>query len=305
MKLSVIVPVYNVEATLMRCLNSLTRQSVKDMEIILVDDGSTDGSAALCKKFVECHDNARLISQTNRGLGAARNSGIATAQGEWLYFIDSDDELAPDTLRTVLDEAEKSHADIVEFPYQVENKDDNKTENNQLPEPIGVATDYDPMNYWLSTMAWRHTYAWNKLFRTALFSSIRWEEGVRFEDAFTLPLLLHQARNVRITNCGLYYYHKNAVGLSATADYRHTEQLLTAQWRVLKKLINKGKPFTEIHKKTLSTCYADLVNIQITALNQGASRAILPRLPYWQSPKLKLLHLIGFKNLARLCSFLS
>lgn len=305
MKLSIIVPVYNVEATVGRCLSSLTQQSVADAEIIIVDDGSTDGSMGVCRSFVEGRDNVRLISQPNRGLGAARNRGIAEAQGDWLYFIDSDDELAPDTLSAVLSEAEKSHADIVEFPFLTVRQGSKETLGNALPEPIGVPGDYDPMTYWLSTLAWRHTYACNKLFRASLFSSVKWAEGVRFEDSFTLPLLLNQAHRVRLTSRGLYYYYKNEAGLSATATYLHSEQLLTAQWRVLKQLISMDKSFVKANRKTLAIYYADVVNIQITALNQGASRALLPVLPYWQTPKLKLLHLVGFKMLARICSFLS
>lgn len=306
MKLSVVVPVYNVEATVMRCLDSLLCQNVPDMEIIMVDDGSTDGSAALCKSFAAAHDNARLLRQENRGLGAARNSGIAEAQGEWLYFIDSDDELAPDTLSLVLNEAERRHADIAEFPILRVREGSVETDKQQLPEAIGMPNDYKPLDYWLSSMAWRHTYAWNKLYRRELFATVRWAEGVRYEDAFTLPLLLNVARRVSIVSQGLYYYYKNEQGLAHTATREHNEQLLTAQWRVLNRLLNDyGKPFCKDNKKTLAVCYADIVNIQLTVLKQGGTKPILPILPYWHTPKLKLLHLIGFKNLARLCSFLS
>jgi len=305
MKLSVIVPVYNVEATLRRTLDSIVRQNMADMEIILVDDGSTDGSKAICNDFIARHDKAKLICQSNAGLGAARNAGMAIAQGEWLYFIDSDDDLADETLPAVIDEAEKQQADIAEFPYKKVYDGYNREERGGNPEPIGVAGSYSPMDYWLSTLAWRHTYAWNKLFRRSLFATVKWVEGVRFEDAFTLPLLLNQARRVTVASKGLHYYHINQAGLSATATCLHTEQLLTAQWRVLKKLLGQGEAFCKVNKRTLAICYADIVNIQLTALKQGSRQVVLPILPYRQTLKLKLLHLLGFRNLARLCSFRS
>lgn len=301
MKLSIIVPVYNVEATVGRCLHSLTLQSVPDAEIIIVNDGSTDGSMDICKDFAQGRDNVHLLSQSNQGLGAARNHGVDIANGEWLYFIDSDDELAPDTLAQVLEEGEKSQVDIVEFPYQVVKGG----LRDSLVNLIGENGNYDSTTYWLSTMAWRHTYAWNKLFRAHLFRTVRWAEGVRFEDSFTLPLLLDQARKIRITDLGVYYYYKNEAGLSATATYIHSEQLLTAQWRVLQRLLNKDESFVKTNRERLAIYYADLVNIQITALNQGAKQTLLPILPYWHTLKLKLLHLVGFQMMARICSFLS
>lgn len=305
MKLSVIVPVYNVEGTLRRCLGSLTRQSVPDMEIIMVDDGSTDGSLAICRDFADSRDNAVIVSQCNAGLGAARNAGIAVAHGEWIYFIDSDDELAEGTLGAVLDEAEKTHADIVEFPY-LTIYPASSAKSMGIDFAPECLTAYSPTDYWLKTRAWRHTYAWNKVYRRELFDTLKWAEGVRFEDAFTLPLLLKSASAVAVTNVGRYYYHKNEAGLTATATSEHTEQLLTAQWETLKRLLNDyGEQFRKDHEKTLGEYYADIVNIQITALMQGAREPMLPILPYWHTAKLKLLHMVGFKNLARLCSFLS
>src|SRR5690349_8686628 len=95
-RLSVVVPVYNVERYLDECLASLAAQQVADFEAILIDDGSTDGSAAIAQAYADRDPRFRLISQPNAGLGAARNAGIALAQGEFLAFLDSDDKVPAD-----------------------------------------------------------------------------------------------------------------------------------------------------------------------------------------------------------------
>ena len=118
--LSVIIPVYNSLSTLQRCVESVLAQRVGDMEIILVDDGSVDGSAALCDTLASEHHQVRTVHRVNGGLSAARNTGIERATGTWLSFVDSDDELAPGTLEPNLQIAlSPSDTDLVEFPITV------------------------------------------------------------------------------------------------------------------------------------------------------------------------------------------
>jgi glycosyltransferase involved in cell wall biosynthesis len=113
MLISVIVPVYNVEPYLCRCLDSLLAQTViAEMEIILVDDGSTDGSGDICDSYASHYANINVVHQRNMGLSGARNSGIDIACGEYIGYVDSDDYVLPDMYETLLKNAEKSYADI-------------------------------------------------------------------------------------------------------------------------------------------------------------------------------------------------
>ena len=114
MLFSVIVPVYNVADYLPKCMDALLRQTCNSWEIILVDDGSTDGrSGALCDEYAAMHPTlVRVIHQDNGGLGAARNAGIAVANGDYLFFVDSDDWIADDTLYRLTQEIEQTHADM-------------------------------------------------------------------------------------------------------------------------------------------------------------------------------------------------
>ena len=120
MILSVIVPVYNTEAYLEKCVSSLLDQDLpkEDYEIILIDDGSTDSSGSLCDVFVSAHDNIRVIHQSNRGLSAARNEGIALARGKYIQFVDSDDYLNPNVLQGIVLALESKNLDILRINYQ-------------------------------------------------------------------------------------------------------------------------------------------------------------------------------------------
>ena len=117
--ISVIVPVYNVEKTLDRCINSILNQTFKDFEIILVNDGSTDGSGRLCDEYAKRYNNIKVIHKENEGLGPTRNRGIIEAQGEYIYHCDSDDWIKEDLLEKAYNRIEETGADFVIFGYEI------------------------------------------------------------------------------------------------------------------------------------------------------------------------------------------
>lgn len=113
--ISVIIPVYNVEQYLCECVDSVINQTYKNLEIILVDDGSTDSSGKICDDYAEKDTRITVIHQKNGGLSEARNTGLSESDGKYIYFLDSDDYIAPDTLETLIVIAEKDNSDIVFF----------------------------------------------------------------------------------------------------------------------------------------------------------------------------------------------
>lgn len=115
MKISVIVPIYNVEEYLEECLDSVIAQTFSDWEMILVDDGSTDSSGEIAEKYAQQYDNVFVIHQVNGGLSAARNTGLDIAKGEYIYFLDSDDYILDNTLQIAYETAEKNSAELVIF----------------------------------------------------------------------------------------------------------------------------------------------------------------------------------------------
>ena len=148
MKLSVIIPVYRVEHTLERCIESVLRQRVDGMEVILVDDGSPDSCPRLCDEWSLRDSRIKVIHKSNGGLSDARNAGIELASGSYITFVDSDDFIAPDTYEPLLSII--GDADILEYSV---------AEWLALPD----RTFTDTNRYWLETQAYLHTYAWNKI----------------------------------------------------------------------------------------------------------------------------------------------
>lgn len=124
-KVSVIVPVYNVQEYIEECVNSLVQQTLSDIEILLIDDGSTDGSEDICDRYAENYKNIRVIHKENGGLGSARNVGLTNAKGKYVYFIDSDDFLDVDALHCLYQEAEKDCLDVILFSAECFSDDEN------------------------------------------------------------------------------------------------------------------------------------------------------------------------------------
>lgn len=227
MKLSVIIPVYRVEATLDRCVESVLNQNIANMEVILVDDGSDDACPVLCNQWQERDNRVCVIHKRNGGLSDARNAGIKKATGDYLAFVDSDDYLEPNTYLQLLPLVED--CDILEFPVE-------KSVNGEKIDILSLQDrTYDNMqDYWIGEEVFEHCYAWNKLYRRELFENVKFPVGRVFEDIYTLRRLLLNARCVRTTSKGLYHYCMNAKGITATAKGPELEMLLDAHLAALR-----------------------------------------------------------------------
>lgn len=227
MMLSVIVPVYRVETTLNRCLESIINQNIADYEVILIDDGSPDKCPQICDEWARHDSHFRVIHKKNGGLSDARNVGIIHAKGEWITFVDSDDYLKEGTYSALIPLFDIS--DVIEFPIV-------KLYESGVEELLTMDnhTFQKAQDYWFQTKGYTHTYACNKLFRKELFQNIRFPEGKVFEDAFTIPSLLLQANRITTTSEGHYFYIQNHQGITQTAGGTQLEMLLEAHLNTLK-----------------------------------------------------------------------
>jgi len=208
-KVSVIVPIYRVEAYLEKCVDSILRQDYGNLEVILVDDGSPDGCPAICDALARRDSRVRVIHQANGGLSRARNAGIEASTGAYLLFVDSDDWIAPDMCSRLLQTARETGADIVScnlfFCYP-----DGTRELNKMAFPDAAVFDSGEIlkNYFLSD-SMDLVVVWNKLYRRELFFSepqIRFPAGRLHEDYYTMHLLYERARNTAIIPDALYHY---------------------------------------------------------------------------------------------------
>ena len=290
MKLSVIIPVYNVEATLDRCVASIVVCKLQDVEIILVDDGSPDRCGDLCDQWAKKDTRITVIHKSNGGLSDARNAGIEAATGDYLTFVDSDDYLGEGTLESLMEMAARHpECDLIEYPI---NQFEGAPNEQLLTFPDKTYTNIS--QYWYEARAYAHAYAVNKVYRRKLFHEVRYPVGKVFEDIFTLPHLLQAASAVGTCSCGLYHYCHNQQGITSKASGRELLMLLDAHMQI-----------TEM---PAFTAYADplyylhLVNIQISANEFSGVPPILEDRPYYDKRNLKsvILYLIGIKRLCTL-----
>lgn len=290
MRLSVIIPAYNVENTLRRCVESVLAQDVGDMEVIIVDDGSTDGTGDVCDSYGG-RKGVTVVHQRNGGLSEARNKGLDVAKGELITFVDSDDYLEAGTYKRLVEMMEQHPTyDLLEYSVRKEDGEDVLFSLN-LPD-----REYTDMaQYWFDGRAYTHCYAWNKVYRRGLFHGVRYPKGKKFEDVYMLPQLLRNAKVVRTTHLGLYHYIYNVDGITVSADGNALFELLKAHLPLINdKALRSYNGFEEY--------YYHVLNIQIsTYVESGNDGYIqLPTLPYHHRWKLKLLHLLGMKQLCRL-----
>lgn len=289
MLLSVIIPVYNVEHTLERCVQSVLAQDVPGMKIILVDDGATDGSAALCDTYRN-KKNVTVIHQDNAGLSAARNTGLTVARGRYVTFVDSDDYLDAGLYASLM-KVLQADDDIDLLEYSFIRDDGKSVETHTLHDKCY----HDVWRYWFEAKAYLHGFAWNKIFKRTLFDTIRFPVGRKFEDVFVLPQLLGKVRCVHTTPIGFYQYTYNKNGITARAQGNEWKDLLRAHLNVLEN--------TSLQTyEGFGAYYAHVLNVQLHTyeLTGDANDIQLPTLPFYGTLKLKLLRLFGMRRLCML-----
>ncbi len=201
---SLIVPFYNIRQYLPHCVQSLLAQNCRDIEILLVDDGSSDGSGKLCDELAVSDSRVRVIHKENGGLSDARNAGLDKAAGEWILFVDGDDYLAPDAVELLLKETAED-VDFVQFLYQ-------ETPDTQwLPDPsqeaeAEVCTDNATMWRRLYQMGGVAASSCTKLWNARIFRQTRFQKGTLHEDEELLNRVLPRCRKVVYTKLVLYGY---------------------------------------------------------------------------------------------------
>lgn len=224
MKLSVIIPVYNVENTLKRCVDSILQQSYTDYELLLIDDGSPDNSGRLADMMARKDSRIKVFHKPNGGLSDARNYGIQRASGEYITFIDSDDAIAPDTLENVMDNMD---ADILEYP--VKERAGSTHEHIFMPS----RKNYPDALEWLSEYGFEHCWACNKIFRRSFVDNVRFPVDKLYEDVYFMGELLKRNPGIASTDKGMYLYYWNEKGIVAGGNF---PALLEAQIHVVQLL---------------------------------------------------------------------
>lgn len=229
MKLSVIVPVYNVEKYLRKCVDSLLVQdlSANEYEIILVDDGSPDLCGQICDEYANRHANVKVIHRENGGLSAARNSGMEVAVGQYIQFVDSDDYLEPNLLKTLVEKMNAEELDVLRFNYQNVNERYEVFEPNKVSKPFMDYRDEvcDGLTFLTERLGFG-CYAWQFVVRREILYGCAFKEGIYFEDTEWTPRLLLKAEHVTSTDLVVYNYLMREGSITQSVDEKKKRKML-------------------------------------------------------------------------------
>lgn len=217
-RISVIVPVYNVELWLEQCIESIINQTYSDLEIILVDDGSQDKSGCICDEYKKKDNRIRVIHKENGGLSDARNVGIREATGEFITFVDSDDWIDLKIYEYAMKLQQVYNADIVEYGIErISGREVYKEFSTYEREEIYICEGKEMLPRIYQSNLGGSIVAWNKIYKKALFDNNFFEKGRIFEDTLLIPKIFYGARCcVATTKVGYYYYQGNPKSITKT-----------------------------------------------------------------------------------------
>lgn len=205
--ISIIVPVYNVEKYLDRCIKSILQQTFKDFELILVDDGSTDGSEAICNQYRDIDNRIKVIHKENGGLSSARNAGLDIARGMYIGFVDSDDYINNKMYEILLDELIKNDSDL-SICKLVRVRDDYKVDNKKVKIVEKNYNNLEALEELYRSNSVDFIVAWNKLYKSEILRDIRYPIGKKYEDEFVIHKILNKCKRVTYINQEMYYYYQ-------------------------------------------------------------------------------------------------
>lgn len=228
-KVSVIVPVYNVEKYLARCLDSLINQTLQDIEIICINDGATDSSADILSKYAENDERIKVITQSNAGLSNARNTGIDYATGEFISFVDSDDFVEANFLEKLYNAAVETDSEIACAGIIRENEKKQKEflKFEKQETRTGISEKFTLVK------APEHCYVWNKIYKTDSLKScgLKFIGGLMYEDMpFTADVLTKMGKVVSVPDTRYHYWINNESIVKDQSDKPRADKIFSKQY---------------------------------------------------------------------------
>ncbi len=239
--ISIIVPIYKVEKYLTKCVDSILEQTYKNIEVILVDDGSPDKCGEICDNYAKKDNRVKVIHKKNGGLSDARNSALKIAKGEYIGFVDSDDYIAKDMYETLYDLSERYKADIsiVSFYELIGDRIIDVKDSNE----VEIFDKIEGMKQLLEDSKIQ-SYAWNKLFKRNLLENIEFPTGRTFEDIATTFLLFEKCNTIVRKETPKYYYVRredSIVGQRTAKTYNDYMDVLMDKYLYIQKNIPEIK----------------------------------------------------------------
>lgn len=274
MTVSIIVPVYNVEDYLRKCIYTITNQTYTDIEIILVDDGSTDSSGIICDEVALLDSRIKVIHKKNGGLSDARNAGIQIANGEWLTFIDSDDYVTNDYIEYLLNLIIENDADISIATYTYVSE---KKEITHANDELVVMNDEEAIKRMLLNTGF-DMGTWSKMYRTEYFSNISFPVGKLFEDSLTTYQILSKASKIVFSSKSIYYYVNRSNSI-VNDSFNVKKFDLIEMNQLNEKFINKTYPnLKDEVKRRVIWSYFSTLNQVVTSNDKTVIKKYAPEL---------------------------
>ena len=216
--ISVVIPIYNVENFLRKGLDSLLQQTMRDFEVIMVNDGCTDSSREIMQEYADKDNRFRIIDKPNGGVSSARNAGVQAAQGNYIAFLDSDDYVKPEFLEKLYGEAQKTGADVTCCNYILDMSESKRFITLPIQLPGGLYQTERLMRSLIKDVR-MHYFLWNKLWKRTLFT----EHNIQFphmffEDIATTPRLMYFANKVAVLKGSYYYYMQRKGSILGSMD---------------------------------------------------------------------------------------
>lgn len=261
-KLSIIVPVYNVVDYIRECIDSIIIQSYDNFELILIDDGSTDGSGDICDEYSREYNQIKVIHKDNAGLSSARNAGLDVAHGEYITFIDSDDVIIGiNTIENIMKCFETdSHLDVVQYKviHKYLSQEANVRPYNYTiySNPVDILEGYLTENI--------HVSCCDKIFKSKVFRNVRFPLGQISEDIYIIPDIIENVEKLQVTDIGFYGYRYRSGSISnSSLPYNKICSILSSYYRYLNYGANyeKLRPLCVKMYSDIVWSYASLVRI--------------------------------------------
>ena len=258
-ELSIIIPVYNVEAYLNDCFDSLLNQSYRNFEIIVVDDGSTDNSLEICDHYAQRDNRICVVHKVNGGVSSARNVALGLAKGKYLTFVDPDDFVDSETYKWNM-EYLNTHCDIdvLQFPY-CDYYSATRIENHIIPSMVIVGKHDLVKNWWSGALI--SFSIWNKIFKRHIFENVTFKEGHVSEDTQLIPTFCDRVSSLYISQNGMYFYRQRQSSYTSHYSFSKHIDLFDAHYSIY----------------GMFSLYPDLYNEKVIAFTRMFRRLIIAK----------------------------
>lgn len=271
---SVIIPVYNVEKYLERCVKSVLNQTHRNLEIILVDDGSPDNCPDICDSFAAKDDRVKVIHKANGGLSDARNVGILSAKGEYFCFVDSDDSIAPTMIEKLCNAIKNSGAQMAITNFRVLSEQGERIyakEDSPIKDGVFSACDLLPKIY--QQFGWYYIVAWNKLYHRSIFDQMNFPKGKIHEDEYVVAQAMWSAQQIACISDEEYFYTYQRSGsiMASRKAKAHCDWLEALYLRFL--FCSEIHGLEQVARETRAVYFRELHNMYFDAiLTQGIDK---------------------------------